>query len=76
MRLLCNSPAMHHYAVMARLKNGLPDLLEDPAPIVPPALIQCEQLWRRRGRRRSWPPDQWAFVRGAIDPGALRIAQD
>lgn len=53
---------------MVQLKNGTPDLTEDPAPILPPALIQCEKLWRERGRRRSWSKDQWAFVRGAIEP--------
>jgi hypothetical protein len=59
---------MHAHTVMARLKNGSPDLSEDPAPILPPALIQCEQLWKDRGRRRSWPKDQWALVRRTIEP--------
>lgn len=59
---------MHVHTVMARLKNGSPDLSEDPAPTLPPALIQCEQLWKDRGRRRSWPKDQWAFVRATIEP--------
>jgi hypothetical protein len=25
-------------------------------------------MWRDRGRRTSWPRDQWAFVRRAIEP--------
>lgn len=59
---------MHIHTVIARLKNGEPDLSEDPAPVLPPVLIHCEQLWKNRGRRRSWPKDQWAFVRKAIEP--------
>lgn len=59
---------MHSHAVLARLKKGVPDLSEDPAPILPPALIQCEQLWKDRGRRRSWPRNQWAFVRRTVEP--------
>lgn len=53
--------------MMARLKNGSPDLSEEPTSNLPTALIQCEQLWKDRGRRRSWPKDQWAFVRGAVE---------
>jgi hypothetical protein len=53
---------------MVRLKNGTPDLTEDPAPFLPPALLRCEQLWTGRGRRRSWPKDQWQFVRATIEP--------
>ena len=59
---------MHPHIVMVRLKNGAPDLTEDPAPLLPPALIRCEQLWTGRGRRRSWPRDQWQFVRATIEP--------
>jgi hypothetical protein len=59
---------MHSHTVAVRLKNGTPDLSEAPMPILPPALTQCEQLWKGRGRRRSWPKDQWAFVRRTIDP--------
>lgn len=65
---LCYGSEMRAYTVMVRLKNGLPDLSEDPAPVLPPVLIQCEQLWKDRGGRRSWPKDQWMFVRGAIEP--------
>ncbi|TXN39498.1 hypothetical protein [Methylobacterium sp. WL7] len=53
---------------MARLKNGSPDLSEDPAPILIPTLIQCEGLWKDRGKRRSWPNNQWSFVRRTIEP--------
>jgi hypothetical protein len=56
------------HTVMVRLKNGSPDCSEDPTPILPPALIQCEQIWKDRGRRRSWPKDQWAFVRRTVEP--------
>lgn len=59
---------MHLHTVIARLKNGCVDLTEDPAPILPPAIFQCERLWKDRGRRRSWPKDQWAFVRRAVEP--------
>lgn len=59
---------MHVHTIRVRLKHGLPELSEDPAPNLSPTLIQCEQLWRDRGRRRSWPKDQWAFVRRAIEP--------
>lgn len=59
---------MHIHSVTARLKNGSPDLSEDPTSILPSALIQCEGLWKDRGGRRLWPKDQWAFVRGAIEP--------
>lgn len=54
--------------MMVRLKNGSPDLSEEPTSILPTALIQCEQLWRDRRSRRSWQRDQWAFVRRAIEP--------
>ncbi|MFC6025889.1 hypothetical protein [Methylobacterium mesophilicum] len=53
---------------MARLKSGMPDFSEDPAPILPPALIQCEKLWQEQGRRRSWSKDHWVFVRATIEP--------
>ena len=59
---------MHIHTVIAHLKNGCADLTEDPAPILPPAIFQCERLWKDRGRRISWPKDQWAFVRRAVEP--------
>ena len=59
---------MHIHTVIARLKNGMVDLTEDPTPILPPAIFQCEKLWQDRGRRRSWHKDQWAFVRRAVEP--------
>lgn len=59
---------MHVYTVIARLKNGMADLTEDPTPTLPPAVFQCEQLWQNRGRRKSWPKDQWAFVRRTVEP--------
>lgn len=59
---------MHVCTVMARPKNDSPDLTEDPAPILPPTFIECEQLWQGRSRRTSWRKDQWAFVRSAIEP--------
>ncbi|MGH1569848.1 hypothetical protein ACRAWG_03255 [Methylobacterium sp. P31] len=59
---------MHTHTVVVRLKHGLTDLAEEPVPLLPPALIQCEQLWKDRGRRRSWPQDQCAFVRRTIEP--------
>lgn len=65
---LCYSPSMYIYIVMVRLKNGLPELSEEPAPVLPPTLIRCEQMWKDRGGRTSWPKDQWAFVRRAIEP--------
>jgi len=58
---------MHIHTVIARLKNGCADLTEDPAPILPPAIFQCERLWKDRGRRRSWK-DQWAFVKRTVEP--------
>jgi hypothetical protein len=59
---------MHANTVFASLKNGSPDLSEDPTAFLSPALIQCERLWKDRGRRTSWPKDQWAFVRRTIEP--------
>lgn len=59
---------MHHHTVVVSLKQGTPDLSEESTPILPAALIQCEKLWQGRGRRTSWPKDQWAFVRRAIEP--------
>jgi hypothetical protein len=59
---------MHIHTVTVRLKNGMPDLTEDPTLILPPAIFQCEHLWKDRGRRRSWPKDQWHFVRRTIEP--------
>jgi hypothetical protein len=59
---------MHKHTVIVRFKNGTPDLSEEPAPVLPPAIMQCEQQWKDRGRRRSWPRDQWAFVRRTIEP--------
>ncbi len=59
---------MHTHTVSVWLKHGSPDLTEDPAPLLPPAVIQCEQLWQGRGRRRSWPRAQWEFVRRTIEP--------
>lgn len=53
---------------MVRLKNGSPDLSEGLEPVLPSALIQCEKLWKDRGRSKSWERDQWRFVRGAIEP--------
>ncbi|MGU3657840.1 hypothetical protein [Methylobacterium fujisawaense] len=64
----CYNLAMHFHTVMVRLKNGAPELSEDPTPVLPPALIRSEQLWRDRGRRQTWPKDHWAFVRAAIEP--------
>lgn len=52
---------------MVRLKNGSPDRSEDPTPILPPALIQCEQLWKDLGRSRSWSQVQWTFVKGVVE---------
>jgi len=59
---------MHAHSIIARLKNGSPDLSEDPTSTLSSSLIQCERLWKDRGRRRSWQEDQWAFVRRAIEP--------
>lgn len=59
---------MHVHTVIARLKNGTADVSEDPTRNLPPALVQCERLWKDRGRRRSWPKDQWAFVRRIVEP--------
>lgn len=59
---------MHLHTVTARLKNGMPDLTEDPTSVLPPAIFLCEQLWQKRGMRGSWPKEQWAFVRRAIEP--------
>lgn len=63
-----HGPAMHAHTIVARIKNGMPDLTEDPTPILPPAIFECEQLWKDRGRRRSWSKDQWAFVRHTVEP--------
>jgi len=46
----------------------MPDLTEDPTPILPAAIFQCERLWKDRGRRASWSKDQWAFVRRTVEP--------
>ncbi|SDN70932.1 hypothetical protein SAMN05216360_110212 [Methylobacterium phyllostachyos] len=59
---------MYVHTVIARLKNGSADLTEDPTPILPPAIFQCEKLWQERGRRRSWSKEQWAYVRSAVEP--------
>lgn len=59
---------MQVHTIIARLKNGMPDLTEDPTPILPPAFFQCDRLWKDRGRRKSWPKDQWAFVRRTVEP--------
>lgn len=56
------------HTVIVRIKDGSPDLTEDPTPILPPALIQCEQLWKDLGRSRSWSQDQWAFVKCTVEP--------
>jgi hypothetical protein len=58
---------MHLHTVIVRLKNGSPDHSEEPTPILPPALIQCKQLWKDLGRSRSWSQDQWAFVKGVVE---------
>ncbi|MGU3546668.1 hypothetical protein [Methylobacterium sp. A52T] len=58
---------MHLHTVMVRLKNGSPDHSEEPTPILAPALIQCEQLWKDRGRSRSWPQVQWTFVKEVVE---------
>lgn len=59
---------MHVHTIIVTLKNGSPDLSEDPTPVLPSALLRCRQLWQNWGRRRSWPQEQWAFVRGAVEP--------
>ncbi len=59
---------MHLHTVTARLKSGMPDLTEDPTSVLPPAIFLCEQLWQERDKRHSWPKEQWAFVRRAIEP--------
>jgi hypothetical protein len=46
----CYSPTMHVYTVIVTLKNGLPDLSEEPAPTMPPilsAVTKRIQSWRR-----------------------------
>ena len=64
----CDISTMQVHTIIARLKNGMPDLTEDPTPILPPAFFQCDRLWKDRGRRKSWPKDQWAFVRRTVEP--------
>ena len=59
---------MFPHLVAARLKNGSPELSLDPTINLPPDLIRCKQLWDRRGKRGSWPRDQWAFVRATVEP--------
>jgi len=59
---------MHIHPVIVTLKSGSPDLSEDPIAPLPLALLHIEQLWKKRGRRRSWPKDQWAVVRKTIEP--------
>ena len=59
---------MPTYTLSARLKNGWFDHTIEPDSIIPQAMIDCKALWDKRGRRRSWPKDQWAFVRAAIQP--------
>lgn len=61
-------PRMRRHTVIARLKNGSPEFPLDPTINLPAALTQCERLWKNRGRRRSWPKDQWRFVRKTIEP--------
>ncbi|MHB2207557.1 hypothetical protein [Methylobacterium sp. CM6257] len=59
---------MYRHTVVARLKNGSPELPLDPTISLPAALTQCEQLWKERGGRTSWPREQWSFVRKVIEP--------
>lgn len=59
---------MHRHTISVRLENGRPDLSDDPALVIPPQLLRCEQLWKDRGKRRSWPKSQWAFVKAAVEP--------
>ncbi|MGH1573131.1 hypothetical protein ACRAWG_23755 [Methylobacterium sp. P31] len=59
---------MHAHTVSVRVKNGSWDPSDDLGLILPAAFIRCEQLWKGRGDRRSWPKDQWAFARDAIEP--------
>ncbi|WP_449411629.1 hypothetical protein [Methylobacterium komagatae] len=40
----------------------------DPTIVIPQAFLDCRSLWDRRGRKRSWPKDQWTFVRASIEP--------
>lgn len=59
---------MYRHSISVRIKNGCPDLSDDPEVQIPPVLFQCEQLWEGRGRRKSWSKDQWAFVRASVEP--------
>lgn len=59
---------MHTHTVSVRLKNGSADPSDNLGLNLPAAFILCEQLWKDRGNRRSWPKDQWAFVRATVEP--------
>jgi hypothetical protein len=59
---------MHTHTVWVWLKHGSPDFTEGCPTILPPALIQCREMWRDRGGRTSWRKDEWAFVRRSIEP--------
>lgn len=59
---------MHRHTILAHLKNGSCEttLIDDPTIIVPQVFNDCRELWDRRGKRQSWPKDQWAFVRASV----------
>lgn len=56
------------YTLSARLKYGSFDHNAESDIIVPQAMIDCKALWDKRGKRRSWPKDQWKFVRATLEP--------
>lgn len=61
---------MPSHTILARLKNGSCEttLSDDPTIIIPQAFNDCRGLWERRGKRQSWPQDQWTFVSASIEP--------
>lgn len=59
---------MPTYTLSARLKNGWFDHTAEPGIIIPQDMIDCRAMWDGRGKSRSWPKDQWASLRSAIEP--------
>ncbi len=68
--IVSNGEDIHRHTVLAHLKNGSCEIgtTDDPTIVIPQAFHDCRALWDRRGKVRSWPQDQWAFVTASIEP--------